>query len=84
MNDVPAAYGCGCCGGFAVKCFQMFRQSFDSVVNVLPICVDHPDLRARFEPRPSRKLRHRLSHISRELATVYADEKIEKRAAQLP
>jgi len=59
----------------AVKCFRC-RQSSIPCVERLPICVTTLTL-STLEPALL-EVAAQMSHISRELATVYADEKIER------
>ncbi|MEH6673213.1 MAG: DNA repair protein [Sulfitobacter sp.] len=74
MNDVTRAYG----AVHAADRGEVFQMSseFDSVRERLAYLRDHPDL-STLEPALL-EVAAQMSHISRELATVYADEKIER------
>ncbi|WP_323803420.1 DNA repair protein [Sulfitobacter litoralis] len=74
MDDVTRAYG----AVHAADRGEVFQMSseFDSVRERLAYLRDHPDL-STLEPALL-EVAAQMSHISRELATVYADEKIER------
>lgn len=74
MDDVSRAYG----AVHAADRGEVFQMSseFDSVRERLAYLRDHPDL-STLEPALL-EVAAQMSHISRELATVYADEKIER------
>ena len=74
MDDVTRAYG----EVHAADRGEVFQMSseFDSVRERLAYLRDHPDL-STLEPALL-EVAAQMSHISRELATVYADEKIER------
>lgn len=74
MDDVARAYA----AVHAADRADTFRMSseFDSVRERLAYLRDHPDL-STLEPSLL-EIAAQMSHISRELATVYADDKIER------
>ncbi|MBQ0716276.1 MAG: DNA repair protein [Sulfitobacter litoralis] len=74
MDDVTRAYG----AVHAADRGEVFQMSseFDSVRERLAYLRDHPDL-STLEPALL-EVAAQMSHISRELATVYADAKIER------
>ncbi len=74
MNDVARAYA----AVHSADRANTFRLSseFDSVRERLAYLRDHPDL-STLEPSLL-EIAGQMSHISKELATVYADEKIER------
>jgi len=74
MDDITRAYG----AVHAADRGDVFHMSseFDSVRERLAYLRDHPDL-STLEPALL-EVAAQMSHISKELATVYADEKIER------
>ncbi len=74
MNDVARAYAAVHAADRG-NTFQMSSE-FDSVRERLAYLRDHPDL-STLEPSLL-EIASQMSHISKELATVYADEKIER------
>lgn len=74
MDDITRAYG----AAHAADRGDVFHMSseFDSVRERLAYLRDHPDL-STLEPALL-EVAAQMSHISKELATVYADEKIER------
>lgn len=74
MDDVARAYA----AVHAADRGNIFRMSseFDSVRERLAYLRDHPDL-STLEPSLL-EIASQMSHISKELATVYADDKIER------
>ncbi|RKT34442.1 hypothetical protein BXY70_0459 [Roseovarius halotolerans] len=79
MSDVARAY----CAAHAADRQGLFQLSseFDSVRERLAYLRDHPDLEA-LEPEIL-ELAAQMSHISRELADVYSDEKVARARAFL-
>ncbi|MEQ6248305.1 DNA repair protein [Sulfitobacter sp. HNIBRBA3233] len=74
MNDVARAYGAVHAADRG-RTFQLSSE-FDSVRERLAYLRDHPDL-GSLEPAVL-ETAAQMSHVSRELADVYADEKIER------
>lgn len=74
MEDVSRAYAAVHAADRA-NCFQLSSE-FDSVRERLSYLRDHPDL-STLEPALL-EVAAQMSHISKELATVYADEKLER------
>jgi chromosome segregation ATPase len=74
MNDVAQAYA-AVHAADRKSTFQLSSE-FDSVRERLAYLRDHPDL-STLEPQVL-ELAAQMSHISKELATVYADEKIDR------